>query len=1505
RSPFIMIKNAQDISETLELNGEVYAINDHVYVSSPWNMADGVPWLIGRIMEFIRETLPPGSHKKKKSRPIIQFKLANYHRQRDLNSRHILDCRLLEASMSHEVFCVSRLRGKCKVEFKNDRSPDEIEAWKAAPDCFYFSQVYGRFTHRHYDLMLTQSIKNAPPEVVQFLQNNYSYIFTELGMGAELCEERRGCVTCRQWTTGSDSVTCALCGGAYHFTCLNPPLLRKPDRGHRWARGYQWACAPCSKKRQESIEDQALALAKEAAEESAVATTTSGPAATTTGRSLRDKGKKKEPMVTALVQPGNGPDGVLRTVDGWPFRYYGRYTDPASVLDPMDSPHIYTAPRIGSRFQTVVPASLSVEASIAPSSVHSGGRSSKADKRSRDGTPVNLPCLVSSEVETPRGGDETIDVISSPELWEKHQDSDLNDYIRDATQLPIYRNVGVTIIDGALRALSEATSLEEARLKLSEQSIKSLSFAHWTEGESHRMDTAVGQLGDDLRGMRKLFPKKSGGDITKFFYMFKGQKFPEVSAQDARVDASVSQSPDESSTLLPTPSSKRPYLCVVCEVRTAPVWRRCPEALMAGATQGKKAICDECYVRWKKYGLQHVPVSEQEENHRTKEKKPRGPYAKTIKALAARNSLTTSSTPAPQSTVSTRRSPPEPQPSSSSEPQHASASVPSLPLPVSSRASPPRRSSTAPHPPPPRQTLAPPKVPSPPRPVPTSAHVTGTDIAPGTCPLCKRAEPESTMARCSSCKMACHTACLGLDANVNTESWKCLVCQNAESMAVSKILCCSLCQSKPRSSESSDVFSALDVWKLSEYNSFVHMICAVWHAELTLTTTDDLTRVEGIAGIPLSKRKRECAICHQAGVGVCTKCDQCSDFIHVSCAWSSGFKFGFEILPQRKRRPRESDLVKYAEHRGLMEPRIWCPEHVPTTGRVAYDASDIDPLTQLTALQTFLQHEKEVSADPGLRILRKARRLDSVMESVTKPKHATPAIALRGKNLDLEDGYMVATLSMLPESNETPPETPEPTTSTRRRRSTNTAPIVQPAAPAAPPTRARDRTRVRNPARNRKRGTPASKEKVDDRSAVVKRRDTKQPPSQTKDDIPPIEGDVATTKDLMPFIKDATPSVNDVMPPIKDAMIVDPQLVNSHVQQVSAPTMKPESSDVASPATTINNPRPRKAKRKLAKPPAVEPNVTSDQPNPVKRIDTIGKSQANVTTSEGEQAVAASASKQDMHKPDSSWQSQPGVTVPASLTPEHLKAVVASPIASASKPSPRETAPNVPRPPSKLRLTIKPAPAPPKPVNPPALAPIQPKPLEEDRHHILPAPAFSYLPPSTLSHPHYPQPTRPMSSSSSSSSPSSSQPMMTRLPSINHLDVFRQPISHLHPIPTVPTMSSSMYLPPISSLAQPRRQSPMMTLPPPPPPSSLLPARHPSPGHIPHPPNHLRFTAPLSTPPSFDAFARGAAATVVMNPVRRPAPSTSLMNPADNQAQSHQPANNSSPPAAPRKDILA
>lgn len=39
-------------------------------------------------------------------------------------------------------------------------------------------------------------------EVVQHLRTHYSYIFAEAGMGLQLSDERRGCVTCQKWTSG-------------------------------------------------------------------------------------------------------------------------------------------------------------------------------------------------------------------------------------------------------------------------------------------------------------------------------------------------------------------------------------------------------------------------------------------------------------------------------------------------------------------------------------------------------------------------------------------------------------------------------------------------------------------------------------------------------------------------------------------------------------------------------------------------------------------------------------------------------------------------------------------------------------------------------------------------------------------------------------------------------------------------------------------------------------------------------------------------------------------------------------------------------------------------------------------------------------------------------------------------------------------------------------------------------------------------------------------------------
>lgn len=97
---------------------------------------------------------------------IGQVKIAHYHRQRDLMSRHIIDCRLLSASMTYDIFSISRLRGKCRVEYVPNG--EELDPLKNSPDCFYFHQVccfpsiYLHHPLNHYPGLFHRLLKTKP-----------------------------------------------------------------------------------------------------------------------------------------------------------------------------------------------------------------------------------------------------------------------------------------------------------------------------------------------------------------------------------------------------------------------------------------------------------------------------------------------------------------------------------------------------------------------------------------------------------------------------------------------------------------------------------------------------------------------------------------------------------------------------------------------------------------------------------------------------------------------------------------------------------------------------------------------------------------------------------------------------------------------------------------------------------------------------------------------------------------------------------------------------------------------------------------------------------------------------------------------------------------------------------------------------------------------------------------------------------------------------------------------
>lgn len=125
-----------------------------------------------------------------------------YLRMRDISHRVTNDPRLLVATMHSDVFALENVRGTCEVrhrELIGDGTAPDVSAWKKRDDHFYYHQLYDRYIHRFYDVIPTEKVKNAPPEVLRTLRMRYSFIVAEVGMTADLCDALRGCAVCHRW----------------------------------------------------------------------------------------------------------------------------------------------------------------------------------------------------------------------------------------------------------------------------------------------------------------------------------------------------------------------------------------------------------------------------------------------------------------------------------------------------------------------------------------------------------------------------------------------------------------------------------------------------------------------------------------------------------------------------------------------------------------------------------------------------------------------------------------------------------------------------------------------------------------------------------------------------------------------------------------------------------------------------------------------------------------------------------------------------------------------------------------------------------------------------------------------------------------------------------------------------------------------------------------------------------------------------------------------------------
>ncbi|RKO94033.1 hypothetical protein BDK51DRAFT_13355, partial [Blyttiomyces helicus] len=184
---------------------------------------------IGRIMEFLAGK-PPANR--------TEIRIGWFYRPKDVlhsaKKKHA-DPRLLVASMNSDVNPITSIRGKCHIEHMDEIQ--NIAHYRTIEDSFYYKQLYDRYTHRVYDVVPLDMVKNLPLSISPSLTPSCRYILVEDGRASDFTDMRI-CRICDRWCTPDQRVVrCVACEGAYHLTCVG--LVKKPSKG------YAWQCHTC------------------------------------------------------------------------------------------------------------------------------------------------------------------------------------------------------------------------------------------------------------------------------------------------------------------------------------------------------------------------------------------------------------------------------------------------------------------------------------------------------------------------------------------------------------------------------------------------------------------------------------------------------------------------------------------------------------------------------------------------------------------------------------------------------------------------------------------------------------------------------------------------------------------------------------------------------------------------------------------------------------------------------------------------------------------------------------------------------------------------------------------------------------------------------------------------------------------------------------------------------------------------------------------------------------
>ncbi|EUC36645.1 hypothetical protein COCCADRAFT_2301 [Bipolaris zeicola 26-R-13] len=539
---------------------------------------------------------------------------------------------------------------------------------------------------------------------------------------------------------------------------------------------------------------------------------------------------------------------------------------------------------------------------------------------------------------------------------------------------------------------------------------KDLREPELTKEEEKKWNEGVAKYGSEIRLVRQHTSKTMFyGDAVRYYYMWKKTpkgreiwgsyssrkgrtKKVEPDAQARLVDDVADDQDDSAFDSAKAIQRKRVFQCKFCAVRHSRQWRRAP-----GVTPGQMvppdgrskdkagfliALCLRCANLWRKYAVTWENVDEIAKKvaqgggkawkRRIDEELLREVYA--AQSDTSSKNATPEYIELPAATAQPIAEPPKKkQKIVAAVNGDSGASTPvSEPVPKKEKKEKPAPVIKAPTPPP---------VPSPPK------------YRALPCAVCRSAE--GTRLECAACKMTVHKACYGVEETRQANKWYCDPCKNDKKESVSYTYECVLCPQKDTEQEFYEqpkvthkkktdrdrekerlekelVDKAKEEYRLRQQekgrplvpreplkrtadNNWVHVYCALWHAEIKFSNAARLDMVEGI-GAPTLRYDAVCKLC-KTTKGACTSCLQCHATFHVGCAHNHGYILGFDMTPVKVSRRDAVPTVTMNGETGTLIAAIWCKEHTPKT--IVHPMNEEVEGTDLIALQLFAREFKQ------------------------------------------------------------------------------------------------------------------------------------------------------------------------------------------------------------------------------------------------------------------------------------------------------------------------------------------------------------------------------------------------------------------------------------------------------------------------------------------------------------------------------------------------------------------